>query len=129
MPSRDIRPEVDPQTSLAPSAYAAPANGTGVNLAGAEAALITIQTGSITSGTYKVQESTDNASWNDVADSDLIGITGNTGGVAVVATSVVKASYIGSKQYVRVILTAATACNLAALVTRAHLRYTAGQPV
>lgn len=129
MPSRDIRPEVDPQTSLAPSAYGAPANGTGVNLAGAEAALITIQTGSITSGTYKVQESTDNSSWSDVADSDLIGITGNTGGVAAVGTSVVKASYIGSKQYVRVILTAATACNLAALVTRAHLRYTAGQPV
>lgn len=129
MPSRDIRPENDVQISLAPAAYAAPANGTGINLAGCEAALIALQTGTITSGTYKVQESVDNAAWTDVADSDLIGITLNSAGIALVAATLVKISYIGSKQWVRVILTAATAANAAATVTRAHLRQVGPQVV
>lgn len=129
MPSRDIRPYIDPKISLAPAAYAAPANGTGIDTAGSEAALVVITTGTITSGTYKVQESADNSSFTDVADADLIGVTLNSGGLALVAATVVKISYIGSLRYVRVILTAATAANVAAVVNRGKLRYTSGQPV
>jgi hypothetical protein len=129
MPSRDIRPYIDPKVSLAPAAYAAPTNGTGIDTAGSEAALVVLAIGTITSGTYKVQESTDNSTFTDVADSDLIGVTGNPAGIALVASTVVKISYIGSQRYLRVILTAATAANVSAVVNRGKLRYTSGQPV
>lgn len=137
MPSRDVRLELDPKVSLVPDQYTAAANGTGIDLQGAEAALITIPTGAFggttPAATFTVQESADNATWTNVADSDLIGATGNAAGVALAASSVVKVSYIGTQRYVRVILASVTGTTpvirAAADVIRAHLRHAGPQPV
>lgn len=130
MPSRDVRLEHDPKQSIAPQSIGGAVNGTGIDLAGAEAALIVLSNGAATAAaTVKVQESSDNSTFTDVADTDLIGLTGNTSGVAQTASTIVKVSYVGTKRYIRVITTAGTAALLSAVVTRAHLRHAGGQAV
>lgn len=130
MPSRDVRLETDPKVSVAPQSIGGAVNGTGIDLAGAEAALILLINGAATAGaTVKVQESSDNSAFTDVADSDLIGLTGNTSGVAQTASTIVKVSYVGTKRYIRVITTAGTAALFSAVVTRAHLRHVSTQAV
>lgn len=130
MPSRDVRLELDPQVSVAPQSVGGAVNGTGIDLQGAEAALCVLSNGAATTpATVKIQESADNAAWNDVADADLIGVSGNAAGVAQTASSVAKVSYVGVKRYVRVITTAGTAALFSAVVVRAHLRHAGSQPV
>jgi hypothetical protein len=130
MPSRDSRLELDPKISVAPQSIGGAVNGTGIDLAGAESALVILQNGAATAGaTVKIQESSDNASFTDVADSDLIGLTGNTSGVAQTASTVVKVSYVGTKRYLRVITTAGTAALFSALVVRDSLRHAGTQAV
>lgn len=131
MASRDVRLELDPQQSVVPQSIGGAVNGTGIDLAGAEAALIILSNGAATAGaTVKIQESDVLASgYTDVADSDLIGITGNTSGVAQTASTMVKVSYIGAKRFVRVITTAGTAALFDAVVVRAHLRHQGTQAV
>lgn len=137
MPSRDTRLELDPQVSIRPDQYTATSNGTGIDLQGAESALIVIPTGTFggtgPTATYKVQESDDNSAWSDVADGDLIGATGNTSGVSLSASSVVKVSYVGAKRYVRVVLGSpggtGPVIRVGADVVRAHLRHAGSQPV
>lgn len=129
MPSRDVRLELDPQVSVAPQSVGGAVNGTGIDLQGCEAALVVLSNGAATTAaTVKIQESSDNSTWNDVADTDLIGVTGNTSGVAQTASSVAKVSYVGVKRYVRVVTTAGTAALFSAAVVRAHLRHAGGQP-
>jgi hypothetical protein len=119
MPSRDSRLDLDPKVSVAPQSIGGAVNGTGVDLAGCESALIVLANGAATAAaTVKVQESSDNSSFTDVADSDLIGLTGNTSGVAQTASTVVKVSYVGTKRYVRVATTAGTAALFSAVVVR-----------
>lgn len=137
MASRDVRLELDPQASLVPDQYTGTANGTGIDLQGAEAALISITTGAFggttPTGSYKVQESDLLGSgYTDVADTDLIGATGNTSGVALAASTNVKVSYIGAKRFVRVIVSAVGGSTpiirAGATVIRAHLRQAGGNP-
>jgi hypothetical protein len=130
MPSRDSRLELDPKISVAPQSIGGAVNGTGIDLAGAESALVVLQNGAATAGaTVKIQESVDNSTFTDVADADLIGITGNTSGVAQTASTVVKVSYVGTKRYLRVITTAGTAALFSALVVRDSLRHAGTQAV
>ena len=130
MPSRSMQIELDPHVSLAPQSIGGAVLGTGVDLEGCEAALIILDNGAATTAaTVKIQESADNATFTDVADSDLIGLTGNAAGVAQAAASIVKVSYVGAQRYIRVSTTAGSAALLSAEVVRAHLRYTPGQPV
>jgi hypothetical protein len=82
-----------------------------------------------TPATVKIQESTDNSTFTDVADTDLIGLTGNTSGVAQTASTVVQIAYIGAKRFVRVITTAGTAALFSATVARGHLRHIGGPAV
>jgi hypothetical protein len=131
MASRDVRLELDPKVSLVPQSVGGAVTGTGVDLSGAEAALIIVNNGAAsTAATIKVQESADNSTFTDVADTDLIGLTGNSSGVLQTASTVVKVSYIGSQRYVRVnTLTGASAALLSVEIVRAHLRHAGGVPV
>lgn len=132
MPSRDVRLELDPKQSVVPQSIGGAVNGTDVDLAGAEAALVVLSNGAATTGaTVKIQESDTGggAGYTDVADTDLIGVTGNPTGVAQTASTIVKVSYIGNKRFVRVITTAGTAALFDAVVVRAHLRHAGAQPV
>lgn len=99
--------------SIAPASYNAATNGTGVNLLGFDANVIEITTGVFGgAATAKIQDSPDNSTWTDVADSNLDGVTGNAAGFALTASSVKQVGYLGLKQFVRVILTASTTGNL-----------------
>lgn len=130
MPSRDVRLELDPHVSVAPQSIGGAVNGAGVDLQGCEAALILLNSGAATTpATVKVQESADNSTFSDVADSDLIGMSGNSSGVAQTASNVNKVSYVGSQRYVRVVTTAGSAALFSAEVVRAHLRHAGSQPV
>jgi hypothetical protein len=130
MPSRDISLELDPKQSVAPQSIGGAVNGAGVDLAGAEAAVVVLSNGAATAAaTVKIQESTDNSTFTDVADTDLIGLTGNPAGVAQTASTIVKVGYVGSKRYLRVITTAGTAALFSAVITRGRLRHNGGQAV
>jgi hypothetical protein len=120
-----------PSSRCVPQSIGGAVNGTGIDLSGAEAALIVLSNGAATTGaTVKIQESdVVGSGYTDVADTDLIGMTGNTSGVVQTASTVVKVSYVGSKQFVRVITTAGTAALFDAVVIRAHLRHAGSQPV
>lgn len=131
MPSRDIRLELDPEATLAPQSLSGAASGSGVDLQGAEAALIVVSNGAATTpATVQIQESDDDTNFTVVADSDLIGVSGNDAGSLQTAESVVKISYVGNKRYVRVnVLAGASAALFSATVVRGHLRYAGPQPV
>ncbi len=97
-------------SSLAPDQYTAAANGAGVDLNTFEGNVIEIVTGSwggtTPTANAKVQESSDNVTFTDVADSNLDGITGNAASFALAASSVIEIGYLNTQRYVRVALTA-----------------------
>ncbi|PTL55746.1 hypothetical protein [Paraconexibacter algicola] len=130
MPSRENALHQDPKTTLAPQSIGGAVTGTGVDLAGCEAATIIVETGAAsTVATIKVQESDDNSTFTDVADADLIGLTGNPSGFATTASSIRKVAYVGGKRYVRVSTTAGSAALLSACVVRTRLRHVGGVAV
>lgn len=77
------------------------ANGTGVDLAGFEGALIKLDVGAVTDGAHapKIQESDDNAAFTDVAAADLVGALVN-----IVSNTPQKQGYIGRKRYLRAVI-------------------------
>lgn len=130
MSSRDMRLELDTKQSVVPQSIGGAVSGLGVDLAGSESALVVLSNGAATAAaTVKVQESDDNATFTDVADADLIGLTGNPAGFVTTASTVLKVSYVGNKRFIRVATTAGTASLFSAEVIRGHLRHTVGQPV
>lgn len=105
---RDLEARLDVVQSLVPTgARTASANGTGVDLQGYDGALVVVTADTITDGTHtpKVQESDDNATFTDVASTDLVG----TALVAITAASVQKIAYVGAKRYIRAVVTVAGA--------------------
>src|SRR5262249_9439355 len=103
---RDLKSNVDVAQSLAPAARNASANGTGVDLAGYEAAMVEFSFGAVTDGTHtpKLQDSDDNSTFADVAASGLQGAF-----VAGTANSVQRVGYVGGKRFVRAVITIAGA--------------------
>lgn len=78
-------------------------NGTGVDLANANANMFVFLPGAITDGTHtpKLQESDSSGSgYTDVAAADQVGTL-----AALSANTVQQVSYIGSKRYVRAVVT------------------------
>lgn len=107
---RDLYNSLAPAQSIVPQAITATANGTGVDLSGYEAADILIDLGTFAgtspTATVKIQESSDNSTFTDVATADLLG---GAGSIAVDTTNdaqIHERSYIGDLQYVRVIVSA-----------------------
>lgn len=99
---RDIKSTLEQFQSLTPAARTASANGSSANLQGYNAAMALVSFGVITDGTHtpKLQESSDNSTFTDVAATDLNGAF-----VVGVASSVQRVGYIGALQYVRVVMT------------------------
>jgi hypothetical protein len=101
---RDLKSNIKPVQSLIPATRTAAANGTGVDLAGFNAASVVFSNGAIggttPSFTFEVQESDDNAAFTAVADKDLRGVEP----VITTANQVSQVSYIGYKRYIRAIL-------------------------
>jgi hypothetical protein len=133
MAQRDMRLELDPQPTLRPQSATGAVTGLDVDMFGAESALFVVSNGAATTAaTIQVQESDTGggAGYTAVADTDLIGLTGNPVGVLQTAASVVKVSYIGTKRFVRLnVLAGASAALVSADVVRGHLRHAGGVPV
>jgi hypothetical protein len=128
MATKDIYHHISPAVSLSPDAHTASENGTGVDLHGFESALVVV-TGTLTDGTHtiEVQESSDNSTFTAVDNADLLGtepVITSTG-----SNKAYKVGYIGSKRYIRVVTTVASATTggvYGALVLRSDARH---QPV
>ena len=103
---QDIRNTMDYVQSLAPAARIATTNGTGVDTANYSAVVVIFEMGAITDGTHtpSIQESDDNATFTNVAAAAQLGTLS-----AMAANTVQKAGYIGTKRYVRPVLTIAGA--------------------
>jgi hypothetical protein len=99
----DLKNSIDLAQSLAPAARTASANGTGVDLAGYNSAVIVFHPGAITDGTHtpSVEESDSSGSgYSAVAAADLIGSVS-----ALAANTIQRVGYKGSKRYVRAVIT------------------------
>jgi hypothetical protein len=103
---RDLKSNIGFDISLASAARTASANGNGSDLKGFEGVVAVILPGTITDGTHtpKLQESDDNATFTDVAASDMLGSFVN-----IASNTAQKVGYIGIKRYVRLVSTVAGA--------------------
>lgn len=98
---QDLVSRIAATHSLAPAARTASANGTGVDLANTDSAVVVFHTGTITDGTHttSVDESDDNAAFTAVAAADLIGtapVINNTK-----SNTALTVGYVGKKRYIR----------------------------
>lgn len=102
---QDLYSEISVGRSLGPAARIASANGVGVDLQGFDAAVVVVETGTITDGTHtiEVQDSADNTTFAAVADADLKG----TEPVIAAANddTVYEVGYFGIKRYIRAAVT------------------------
>lgn len=107
----DLKNDIAPAQSLKAQSVADPAvplNGTGVDLANYDAAVVVIDAGAITGAgaslTFEVQESDDNSTFTAVADADLRGTE-----PVITSTNddqIHEIGYHGIKRYLRVSVTA-----------------------
>jgi hypothetical protein len=112
---RDIASNIGTVPALAPAVQTATVKGIAVDTTGFGSAAIVINTGAIAGSgnfTAKLQESdtSTDGDFADVAASDLVGVLPT----ALEASSVYKQSYIGHKQFVRVVLTLNSGTSIAA---------------
>lgn len=106
---REYRSEFDGMVSIAPQTIKGAVTGTGVDLKGYRGATVNFVAGTIGDGNSddiavcKVQESSDDSSYTDVAAADLrLG----SGGTLNLATNEVKrVGYVGSLRYIRAVMT------------------------
>jgi hypothetical protein len=105
---RDLKNNLAFSQSLAPAARLTSANGTGVDISGADKAMGVVDVGLLTEGSYafELQESDDNVSFSAVADADLEG-TEPTVDDGNDDNQVYKVNYLGTKRYLRWSLTVA----------------------
>lgn len=90
-------------------------NGTGVDLAACSSQTVVFHFGAYTDGTHtpSVQESSDNSSWSNVAAADLDG-TLTAAAAAGAANTTQKVGYIGTRRFIRPVMTTAGATTGAA---------------
>lgn len=124
MPSRDLRNNIDVQTSLAPTGNrTASANGTGVATGPFESTTVVFQVGTITNGTHtpSVEVSDDDSTYTAASASQLIGSL-----AALASNTNQRVGVVGPPKYVRAVVTVtgspATGGQYAAIVVRGHPR-------
>lgn len=112
---RDIASNIGTKLALAPAVQTATVKGVAVDTTGFGSAAIVVNTGAIAGSgnfTAKLQESdtTTDGDFTDVVAAHLVGDLP----AELAASSVYKQSYIGHKQYVRVVLTLNSGTSIAA---------------
>ncbi|MEM6847596.1 MAG: hypothetical protein AAF580_05895 [Pseudomonadota bacterium] len=120
---RDFATEIGPVNAIAPEVLSATATSGAIDLRGFNAAAVVISTGAIVgSGSFTptVQESDTAAAsgFTTVAAADMAGTLPAT----LAANTTAKASYIGNRRYIRVVLTrnSGTSVAAAAMVVRSR---------
>lgn len=121
---RDLKNNLDPQSTLLPATATGDRTGEGVDLQGHDAALAVLHVGTFSTGSFtaKLQESDDNTTFSDVGTDDQIGAF-----TVVDATdeddTVQKVGYIGSKRYLRGFIDAGASTDVLAtsmVIIRGH---------
>ena len=120
MTTRDLKSNIDVQTSLGPNDYTATTNGSSADLRGFERAVVAFVVGTVTDGTHtpSVEESDDDSTFTAVAAADLLGTLAN-----FASSTNQRVGYRGAKRYVRAKLTvsgATTGAEAAAVVIRGN---------
>ena len=110
--------------TILPAAHTSDVTGATVDLANFASNKVNLNVGTITDGTHtpKLQESVDDSTWTDVAAADQDGTL-----AALVSDTAQSVGYIGTKRYIRVFVTVATATTggvYAAEVERGNSRVT-----
>jgi hypothetical protein len=103
---RDLNNAISVASTIAPAAAAtATTTGAGVDLAGYRSAAVVLHCGVFTDGTFTptVEESDDDSSYSTVAAGDLSGAF--TAVTASTDLSVQEVGYLGSKRYIRLLMT------------------------
>lgn len=105
MATRDINSNVSVATSVLPLLRTATVSGSGVDLRGFDAAMVILDIGTITDGTFtpKLQESDDNSTFSDVASADLEGSF--TAATSSADDGVQQVGYKGDARYIRAVYT------------------------
>lgn len=116
---KDLKNTLALAISLACAARTTSANGTGVDLSGYNSALVVLNPGTVTDGTHtpKVQESDDNSTFTDVASTDLIGSLS-----ALASNTIQTVGYIGTKRYIRPVITVTGSPSTGALASATVIR-------
>lgn len=112
---RDLANNVAAVQAVAPAVLAATNTSAAIDLQGFESAAVIINTGAIVSAgdfTAKLQESdtTTGGDFTDVVAANLVG----SFPASLVADSVVKVGYVGSKRYLRTVITQNSGTSIAA---------------
>jgi hypothetical protein len=124
MASRDLYDNIGVVTSIAPAVLTATTQGTGVDIAGFESATVVINTGAIAgAGVFNVtleESDVSGSGYTAVAASKILG----TLPTPLAASTVYKLGYLGSKQFIRPVLTLASGTSIAAgaVVVKSHAR-------
>lgn len=112
---RDLASNIGVVASLVPAVQAATLKGSAVDLRGYDSAALVINTGAIAgAGLFdiKLQESdtTTDGDFTDVAAANLIGDLP----AALAASTVYRQSYVGTKRYIRAVITQQSGTSIAA---------------
>ncbi|SBW05841.1 conserved exported hypothetical protein [uncultured Alphaproteobacteria bacterium] len=107
---RDLKNNISVVASLLPAARTASANGTSADLNGFGSAVAVVEFGTRTDGTHTpaLEESDDGTTFTAAAASDLLG-SFTACSSASTDEVVQRVGYIGSKRYIRVAMTVASA--------------------
>lgn len=109
----DLKEQFDLRPSIIPQAAAANVDGAGVDTKGFNAAFAWGSLDDAGAGSFKLQESDDNAVFTDVADDEVVTADGSND-TAGVASGIVTIGYVGLKRYLRVVFTHSTSGDIAA---------------
>lgn len=121
---RDLDKDISVVTTIEPAAArTANTTGTGVDLAGYRSAVVVLHTGVFTDGEFTptVEESDDNSSFTTVAAGSLSGAFTAVG--ASTDQSIQEVGYLGTKRYIRLMMTessASTGALFSAVVIRGN---------
>jgi len=119
---RDINANLDANESIRPAVMTADTDGQGVDLRGADSAIVVVTVGAITGAagdaTVTLEESDDNSTFTDVADADILGTE-----PTLAANTAYQFGYRGTSRYVRATFTVGGETNVAAsaMVVRGNL--------
>lgn len=104
---RDLKSNIDVQHSLAPAVSSTSRTGTGVDVREHDGIVAVVHYGAYTDGTHtaKLQDSSDNTTFADVATSNLQGAFTAVSSTASNNTTQ-RVGYIGGSRYVRAFITA-----------------------
>ena len=125
---RKLSPTGPFESSLAPAARAASANGTGVDLQGYEGAVVIVAAGAFTDGSHVItleHATASGGTFTTVSSPELIGTLPTINQVGG-GNQTYKAGYVGTKRFVRAVTTVAngsTGCVYGVTILRGAKRH------